>query len=149
MHGVHAHHQSYFLQERRRDMLGNGVYLSQACFRALDHLGSVGALACPSFGFHARPQIPLARIRAVGPRVRDLYVGVAPDLCVSGRCPLSDTIIARLRTSDCATHQWAPQPSDARPSSPWGEPHVTGWVLAPAPDKPASDCHARIRKRGG
>ena len=128
----------------------NGVYLSQACFKALDHLGSVGALACPSFGFHARPQIPLARIRAVGPRVRDLYVGVAPDLCVSGRCPLSDTIIARLRTSDCATHQWAaPQPSDARPSSPWGEPHVTGWVLAPAPDKPASDCHARIRKRGG
>ena len=68
-------------------MLGNGVYLSQACFRALDHLGSVGALACPSFGFHARPQIPLARTLAVGPRVRDLYVGVAPDLCVSGRCP--------------------------------------------------------------
>ena len=68
-------------------MLGNGVYLSQACFRALDHLGSVGALACPSFGFYARPEIPLARTRAEGPRVRDLYVGVAPDLCISGRCP--------------------------------------------------------------
>ena len=63
-------------------MLGNGVYLSQACFRALDHLGSVGALACPSFGFYARPQVPFARTRAVGPRVRDLYVGVAPDLFV-------------------------------------------------------------------
>ena len=86
MHGVHAHHQSYFLQERRRDMLGNGVYLSQACFRVLDHLGSVDVLACPTFGFHARLEILLARIRAVGPRVRDLYVGVAPDLCISGRC---------------------------------------------------------------
>ena len=40
------------------------------------------------------------------------------------------------------------RPSDARPSSPWGgESHVTGRVVAP--DKPASDCHARIRKRGG
>ena len=68
-------------------MLGNGVYLSQAYFRALDHLGSVGALACPSFGFYARPEIPLARTRAEGPRVRDLYVGVAPDLCIWGRCP--------------------------------------------------------------
>ena len=62
-------------------------YLSYACFRALDHLGSVGALSRPTFGFYARPQVPLARTRAVGPRVRDLYVGVAPDLCVSGRCP--------------------------------------------------------------
>ena len=68
-------------------MLGNGVYLSQACFRVLDHLGSVDVLACPTFGFHARPQIPLARTRAVGPRVRDLYVGVAPDLCILGCCP--------------------------------------------------------------
>ena len=50
-------------------------------------LWSVGALACPTFGFYARPQVPLARTRAVGPRVRDLYVGVAPDLCISGRCP--------------------------------------------------------------
>ena len=57
------------------------------CLRALDHVGSVGALACPTFGFYARPQVPLARTRAVGPRVRDLYVGVAPDLCVSGHCP--------------------------------------------------------------
>ena len=71
-------------------MLGNGVYLSQACLRALDHLWSVGALACPTFGFYARLQVPLARTRAVGPRVRDLYVGVAPDLCVSRdfECPM-------------------------------------------------------------
>ena len=53
----------------------------------MDHLGSVGALARPTLGFYARPQISLARTRAVGPRVRDLYVGVAPDLCISGRCP--------------------------------------------------------------
>ena len=69
-------------------MLGNGVYLSRACFRAFDHLGSVGALSRPTFGFYARPQVPFARTRAVGPRVRDLYVGVAPDLCIWGCCPI-------------------------------------------------------------
>ena len=69
--------------------------LSYACFRALDHLWAVGALAHPTFGFYARPQIPLARSRAVGPRVRDLYVGVAPDLCVSGRCPSVSCAINR------------------------------------------------------
>ena len=53
----------------------------------LDHLGSVGALARPTFGFYARLQIPIARTRAVGPRVRDLYVGVAPDLCILGCYP--------------------------------------------------------------
>ena len=63
-------------------MLGNGVYLSQACFKVLDHLGSVGVLTRRTVGFYARHQIPIARIRAVGPRVRDLYVGVAPDLFV-------------------------------------------------------------------
>ena len=30
---------------------------------------SVGALSRPTFGFHARLQVPLARTRAVGPRV--------------------------------------------------------------------------------
>ena len=54
--------------------------------KALDHLGSVGASARPTLGLYARPQIPIARSRAVDPRVRDLYVSVAPDLCVSGRC---------------------------------------------------------------
>ena len=76
-------------------MLGNGVYLSQACLRALDHLWSVGALARPTFGFYARPQVPLARTQTVGPRVRDLYVGVAPDLCVSGHCPSDPLAINR------------------------------------------------------
>ena len=61
----------------------------------LDHLGSVGALACPSFGFYARPQILLARTRAVVPQVRDLYVGVAPDLCISGCCPSVLSVINR------------------------------------------------------
>ena len=60
---------------------------STASFRTMDHLRSVGALAPPTFGLYARPQTPLARTRAVGPRVRDLYVGVAPDLCISGCCP--------------------------------------------------------------
>ena len=64
-----------------------GVYLSQAPlrFRALDHIWFVGALAWAQLlASYARPQIPLARTRAVGPQVRDLYVGVAQDLCVSG-----------------------------------------------------------------
>ena len=73
------------------------TYLSQACFKVLDHLGSVGALACPSFGFYARPQIPLARTRAEGPRVRDLYVGVAPDLCISGHAHMQVEIFFKIR----------------------------------------------------
>ena len=81
-------------------------YTSQAYFIYLGRwtilLGFVdlGALAHPTFGFCARPQIPLARTRAVGPRVRDLYVGVAPDLCIS-----SLTEIARYGLH--ADRKWA------------------------------------------